>query len=96
MFDLFGYSKLLQQMRSIEMKISELDDALGLVSAQLTKAKVEILAKQNTLMAQIAELESKLQNLDVEVPEDVIVALDSLKSTTQELDDVVPDEPVVE
>lgn len=96
MFDLFGYSKLLQQMRSIEMKISELDDTLGLVSAQLTKAKVEILAKQNTLMAQIAELESKLQNLDVEVPEDVIIALDSLKSTTQELDDVVPDEPVVE
>ncbi len=76
------------------MKLSELTTAIAGVSAQLTKAQEEILAK-------IAALEAAL--VDVELPTEAVDALDALRAQTQGLDDIVPDvapeppvEPVVE
>ena len=72
------------------MKISELVTAVTEVSSQLTKAQGEILGK-------IAALEAALVN--VELPEEAVVAFDALRAQTQALDDIVPDEivdPVVD
>lgn len=64
------------------MKLSELPAAVAGVSAQLTKAQDEILAK-------IAALEAAL--VDVELPVEAIDAINSLRGQAQVLDDIVPD-----
>jgi len=64
------------------MKLSELPAAIAGVSAQLTKAQDEILAK-------IAAMEDAL--IDVELPEEAIVAINALRTDAQALDDIVPD-----
>jgi len=64
------------------MKLSELTTAIAGVSAQLTKAQDEILAK-------IAALEAAL--VDVELPVEAIDAINSLRGQAQVLDDIVPD-----
>lgn len=64
------------------MKLSELTTAIAGVSAQLTKAQDEILAK-------IAALELALT--DVDLPEEAADAIEALRSQTQALDDIVPD-----
>jgi len=64
------------------MKLSELPAAVAGVSAQLTKAQDEILAK-------IAALEAALA--DVELPVEAINAINSLRGQAQVLDDIVPD-----
>jgi len=64
------------------MKLSELPAAVAGVSAQLTKAQDEILAK-------IAALEAAL--VDVELPVEAINAINSLRGQAQVLDDIVPD-----
>lgn len=64
------------------MKLSELPAAVAGVSAQLTKAQDEILAK-------IAALEAAL--VDVELPAEAIDAINSLRGQAQVLDDIVPD-----
>jgi len=64
------------------MKLSELTTAIAGVSAQLTKAQAEILAK-------IAALEAAL--VDVELPVEAIDAINSLRGQAQVLDDIVPD-----
>lgn len=64
------------------MKLSELTTAIAGVSAQLTKAQDEILAK-------IAALELALT--DVDLPIDAADAIEALRSQTQALDDIVPD-----
>ena len=72
------------------MKITELSTALVSLSDQLGKAQGEILGK-------IAALEAALVN--VELPEEAVVAFDALRAQTQALDDIVPDEivdPVVD
>ena len=76
--------------KEILMKVSELVTAVTDVSAQLTKAQDEILGK-------IAALEAALVN--VELPEEAVVAFDALRAQTQALDDIVPDaivDPVIE
>ena len=64
------------------MKLSELTTAIAGVSAQLTKAQDEILAK-------IAALELALT--DVDLPIEAADAIEALRSQTQSLDDIVPD-----
>lgn len=64
------------------MKLSELPAAVAGVSAQLTKAQDEILAK-------IAALEAAL--VDIELPVEAIDAINSLRGQAQVLDDIVPD-----
>ena len=76
--------------KEILMKLSELTTAIAGVSAQLTKAQNEILSRINAL-------ENAL--IDVELPEDAASAIESLRTQTQALDDIVPDvvpEPVTE
>ena len=68
--------------QEILMKLSELSSAVAEVSAQLTKVRGEILDK-------IAALEDAL--IDVELPEDAIVAINALRTDAQALDDIVPD-----
>ena len=94
MFDFLFYGKrILRQLEIIDVKLTDLDEALGLVGDQLAKAKIEIVAKQDELLAKIAELEVLLE--DVDVPDEVEAVLESLKVKAQELDDIVPDGPVV-
>ena len=64
------------------MKLSELTTAIAGVSAQLTKAQEEILAK-------ITALETAL--IDVDLPEDAAAAIEALRGQAQVLDDIVPD-----
>lgn len=64
------------------MKLSELTTEIAGVSAQLTKAQDEILAK-------IAALEAAL--VDVELPVEAVDAINSLRGQAQGLDDIVPD-----
>jgi len=66
----------------ILMKVSELTVAVAGLSAQLTKAQTEILTK-------IENLEIALT--DVELPEEAVASLESLRATVQSLDDIVPD-----
>ncbi len=64
------------------MKVSELANAVAEVSAQLAKAQDEILGR-------IAALEAAL--VDVELPEQAVVAFDALRAQTQALDDINAD-----
>lgn len=94
MFEMLFYGKrILRQLEIIDVKLTDLDEALGLVGDQLAKAKIEIVAKQDELLAKIAELEVLLE--DADVPDEVEAVLESLKVKAQELDDIVPDAPVV-
>lgn len=68
--------------KAILMKVSELATAIAAVSAQLTKARDEILAK-------ITALEDAL--IDVDLPEEAIAAINALRGDAQGLDDIVPD-----
>lgn len=68
--------------KEILMKLSELTTAIAGVSAQLTKAQEEILAK-------ITALETAL--IDVDLPEDAAAAIEALRGQAQGLDDIVPD-----
>jgi hypothetical protein len=71
-------------IKHMEVKImSELANVLTGISAQLTKAKDEIVKK-------IADLETALATAGG-IPEDAQVALDALKAQAQVLDDIVPD-----
>lgn len=92
MFDFLFYgARIMRQLEVMSMKLSELDENLGLVGEQLAKAKTEIVAKQDELLARIDELEAALA--DVDVPEEAVAALEALKSEAQGLDDIVPDVP---
>ena len=73
----------LMYRKGVKEIMSELGDALNAISAQLAKAKDEIIAK-------IAELEGAIGT----IPADAQVILDALKAQAQALDDVVPDVPV--
>lgn len=64
------------------MKVSELTAAVAALSAQLSKAQTEILTK-------IENLEIALT--DVDLPEEAVASLESLRGTVQALDDIVPD-----
>jgi hypothetical protein len=66
------------------MRLNELTIALNALSAQLTKATGEILAKIEALEAALA---------DAEIPDAAIALLDELKDKAQALDDIVPDAP---
>ena len=55
------------------------------------KAKAELLAKQEALLAKIAELEEALANQDVDLTPEAMAALDAVKTEAQALDDIVPD-----
>ena len=68
--------------KEILMKLSELSAAIAAVSAQLTKARDEILDK-------ITALEDAL--MDVDLPEEAIAAINALRGDAQSLDDIVPD-----
>lgn len=72
----------LHDPKELLMKVSELSTAVAEVSAQLTKARTEILDK-------ITALEDAL--IDVELPEDAIAAINALRTDAQALDDIVPD-----
>lgn len=78
--------EILVIVKNIERKedkyMSELGDALSAISAQLSKAKDEILAKIATLEGQIGT-----------IPPDAQANLDAVKAIAQALDDVVPDVP---
>ncbi len=90
LFDtLLPWRKLSREHEEILMKLSEVGEFVGLVGTQLAKAKTEIMAKQDSLLARIDELEAALANQDLS-PE-VTMALDALKAEAQALDDIVPD-----
>jgi hypothetical protein len=75
---------LLEMEIRLMAKLSELDGMFAAVSAQLAKAKDEVLAK-------IAALQAALD--DVPLPEKAEAAWQDLKATAQALDDIVPDAP---
>lgn len=66
-------------------QINDMAAEMGAISAQLEKARGEI-------VAQVATLEASLQN--VALPADAEAALANLKATAQALDDLNPDQPV--
>lgn len=76
------YLYTIYRITRLENKMSDAQDAVDAVSAQLGKAKDEI-------VAEIAALEAQVAN--GEAPD-----LTALKAAAQALDDVVPDAPVEE
>jgi len=90
LFDtLLPWRKLSREHEEILMKLSDVDEFVGLVGAQLAKAKTEILAKQDSLLARIDDLEAALANQDL--PPEAEAALEAVKAEAQALDDIVPD-----
>jgi hypothetical protein len=75
-------SDLEKSTQTIMAKISELSAIVAGLTAQVNKAKVEIVER-------IAALESALQ--DVELPSDAENALAELKASVQAVDDINPD-----
>lgn len=78
------YERIMQQLKTIEMKTDEEIKLLEDLKDQLTKANQEIQDK-------IALLQDEIDNADV--PQGVTDALDNLKVAAQSLDDIVPDAP---
>jgi DNA repair exonuclease SbcCD ATPase subunit len=76
---------IIQTQTEEVIRMSELGDALNAVSAQLDKAKTEIVTK-------IADLEAALATAG-QIPADAQAVIDSLKAQAQALDDIVPDVP---
>ena len=70
-----------KELEEINVKLSELAEAVQGVSDQLAKAQAEIVEK-------IADLEGALS--DMEIPADAQAAIDGLKTAAQGLDDIVP------
>jgi hypothetical protein len=66
----------------IAMKLNELSGEIAAVVVQVAKVRDEVLAR-------IAALEAALAN--VELPEDVMTALDALRTSVQAIDDLNPD-----
>ena len=66
----------------IVMKLSELSGEIAAVVVQVAKVRDEVLAR-------IAALEAALAN--VELPEDVMIALDALRASVQAIDDLNQD-----
>jgi hypothetical protein len=66
----------------IAMKLNELSGEIAAVVVQVAKVRDEVLAR-------IAVLEAALA--DVELPEDVMTALDALRTSVQAIDDLNPD-----
>ena len=97
MFNFLFYGHhIMVKLEKMSMKLSNLDEALGLVGAQLAKAKAEILAKQDELLASIAALEEALADQDVELTPESEAALARVTQVAQEIDDIVPDPVPVE
>ncbi|WPH57829.1 hypothetical protein [Mycobacterium phage WXIN] len=69
--------------RGVEVRMSELSDKLVAVTAQLSKARNEVVGK-------IDELTAALEAAQVDDP-DVAQALADLQTAAQAMDDVVPD-----
>jgi len=76
------YLNLPKQVEFIMAKLSELSATLNALSGQLDKIKSE-------LSGRIKDLEDALNNVDI--PDDAVAALESIKSTVNVLDDIVPD-----
>jgi hypothetical protein len=93
---LFYGPRILRKIEELSMKLSNLDEVLGLVGDTLVKAKAEILAKQDELLASIAALEEALANQDVELTPESEAALARVTQVAQEIDDIVPDPVPVE
>ena len=68
--------------KEVAMKLNELSGEIAAVVVQVAKVRDEVLAR-------IAALETALAN--VELPEDVMTALDALRTSAQGLDDLNPD-----
>lgn len=83
-------SKLNSNNEAIYMKINELAGIIQASVEQLTKAHDEILAKQAELFSKIEDLEDALSTAE-DIPEEVSIAIDSLRASAQSLDDIVPD-----
>lgn len=81
MSDLALYQALLPQLESIKEMLMTARDDVAAVTAQLTKAKGEILAK-------LDELQTAIDNGTVTSAD-----LDPLRQAAQALDDVVVDQP---
>lgn len=64
------------------MKLNELSGEIAAVVVQVAKVRDEVLAR-------IAVLEAALA--DVELPEDVMIALDALRASVQAIDDLNQD-----
>lgn len=75
---------LSNQLKELIMKTSEIKAFVEGIQSQVEKAKVEITNK-------IAALEEAINN-GGEVPQEVVDALDALKTSVQGVDDIVPDE----
>lgn len=75
--------KFLALKRYIDMTNKEAVQAINDIGTQLSKANTEITGK-------ISDLENAINNQDNVSPE-VTAALESLKSSSQKLDDIVPD-----
>ena len=79
--DWVSNSEILQQLKKIGKQMSQTQEKIDALAAQLAKAKEEILA-------QIAELQKQID-------EGAVVDLTALTAAVQGLDDLNPDAPAV-
>ena len=83
------YKEVLSIHLKIDKFMSQVSDQLGAINAQLTKSFGEIRQK-------ISDLESAITNNQDNLSPESQAALDALKATAQQLDDIVPDAPAPE
>lgn len=76
-------TEIADQLRKLNMNLSEGVAAIKAAKDQLIKAREEITAK-------LTKLEDALAHIDVP-PEDAMAAIEELKAVVQSLDDIVPD-----
>jgi hypothetical protein len=85
--DISKWQHIPENLENIMTQLNELAATLITVDNQLTKAKGEILAKIDALIAALG---------DVALPAEAEAALTALAAQAQVLDDIVPDAPPTE
>lgn len=80
-------AEILNRVKEIQMNVSELTNSLTAIQATFEKAKAEIIGKIDNLQAALS---------NVELPEEAVAALAALQETATSLDDIVPDEVIIE
>lgn len=78
---------------NIMAKVSTLGATLNAIKAQQEKADAEIRTKLDDQKKAIENLTNQLG--DIDIPADAQAALEALQVSTQALDDIVPDAPVL-
>lgn len=104
MFTLFGrlhlgrlpseqqrHESLSKQLKKILMNAQEAVAALNAIKAQNAKALAEIRGKLDGLLKTIEDLQGTIAN--GQLPQEVTDAISAVATSSQELDDIVPDAP---